>query len=74
MVLMVFITNRPYSIQFNSKTSFKDGALLSLKPIFPGAIQTCKQMQQLFIHIYKTIQIHQTITAAKPNGNEVICL
>jgi len=52
MVLMVFITNRPYSIQFNSKTSFKDGALLSLKPIFPGAIQTCKQMQQLFMNIY----------------------
>ena len=50
------------SIQFNSKTLFKDGDPVSLQLIFPGAITTCKQIQQLFIHIYKTTQVHQTIT------------
>jgi len=50
------------SIQFNSKTLFKDGDPVSLKLIFTGAIQTWKQIQQLFIHIYKTKQVHQTIT------------
>jgi len=50
------------SIQFNSKTLFKDGDPVSLKFIFPGAIQTCKQIQQLFIHLYKTTQGHRTIT------------
>jgi len=49
--------------QFNSKTYFKDGDPVSLHLIFPqGAIQTCKQIQQLFIHIYKTTQVHQTNT------------
>ena len=47
-----YLQNKP--IQFNSKTSFKDGYPVSLKLIFPRAIQTCKQIQQLFIHIYKT--------------------
>jgi len=51
-----------YSIQFNSKTLFKDGDPVNLQLIFPGAIQTCKQIQQLFIHIYKTTQVHLTIT------------
>jgi len=46
-------------IQFNSKTLFKDGEPVSLQLIFPGAIQ----IQQLFIHIYKTTQVHQTNTA-----------
>jgi len=41
------------SSQFNSKTLFKDGDTVSLQLIFPGAIQTFKQIQQLFIHIYK---------------------
>ena len=50
------------SIQFNSKTLFKDGDPVSLKLIFPGATQTWKQIQQLFIYIYKTKQVHQTIT------------
>ena len=49
------------SIQFNSKTIFKDGDPVSLKLIFPGAIKTWKQIQQLFIHIYKTKQVHQTM-------------
>jgi len=35
-------------IQFNSKTLFKDGDPVSLQLIFPGAIQTCKQI----IHTY----------------------
>ena len=35
---------------------------LSLQLICPGAIQTCKQIQQLFIHIYKTTQVHRTNT------------
>ena len=56
------IENSTLIIQFNSKTLFKDGDSVSLKLIFPGAIQTCKQIQQLFIHIYKTTQVHQTIT------------
>jgi len=47
---------------FNSITLFKDGDTVSLKLIFPGATQTCKQIQQLFIHIYKTKQVHQKIT------------
>ena len=50
------------SIQFNSKTLFKDGDPVSLQLIFPGAIQTCKQIQQLFIHVYKTTQVHRTNT------------
>ena len=45
---------------FNSKTLFKDK--VSLKLIFPGAIHTCKHILQLFIHIYKTKQVHQNIT------------
>ena len=49
------------SIQFNSKTIFKDGDPVSLKLIFPGAIKTWKQIQQLFKHIYKTKQVHQTM-------------
>ena len=49
-------------IQFNSKTLFKDGDPVSLKLFFPGAIQTWKQIQELFIHIYKTTQVHRTIT------------
>ena len=32
-----------YSIQFNSKTLFKDGDPVSSQLIFPGAIQTCEQ-------------------------------
>ena len=51
-----------FSIQINSKKIFKDGDPVTLQLIFPGAIQTCKQMQQLFIHIYKTTQLHRTIT------------
>ena len=54
-----------YLIQFNSKTLFKDGDPVSLKFIFPGAIQTCKQIQQLFIHLYKTTQGHRTITGKR---------
>jgi len=50
------------SIQFNSKTLFKDGDPVSLQLIFHGVIQTCKQIQQLFIHTYKTTQVRQTIT------------
>ena len=50
------------SIQFNSNTLFKDGDPVSLQLIFPEAIQTCKQIQQLFIHIYKTTQVHRTNT------------
>ena len=49
-------------IPFNSKTLFKDGDPVSLKLFFPGAIQTWKQIQELFIHIYKTTQVHRTIT------------
>jgi len=49
-------------IQFNSKTLFKYGDLVSLQLIFPGAIQTCEHIQHLFIHIYKTTQVHRTIT------------
>jgi len=49
-------------IQLNSETLFKDGDPVSLKLIFPGVIQTCKQIQQVFIDIYKTTQVHQTIT------------
>jgi len=30
--------------------------------IFPGAVQTCEQIQ-VFIHIYKTTQVHRTNTA-----------
>ena len=51
-----------YLIQFNSKTLFKDGDPVSLQLVFPWAIQTCKQIQQLFIHLYKTTQGHRTIT------------
>ena len=50
------------SIKLNSQTVFKDGDPVSVQLIFPGAIQTCKQIQQLFIHIYKTTQVHQTNT------------
>ena len=49
-------------IQFNSKTLFKDGDPVNLKLIFTGAIQTWKQIQQVFIQIYKTKQVHQKIT------------
>ena len=49
------------SIQFKNFI-FKDGDPVSSQLIFPGAIQTRKQIQQLFIHIYKTTQVHQTIT------------
>ena len=50
------------SFQFNSKRLVKDGDPVILQLIFPGAIQTCKQIQQLFIHIYKTTQVHRTNT------------
>ena len=50
------------SIQFNSKKVFKDGDPVILQLIFPGAIQTCKQIQQFSIHIYKTTQVHRTNT------------
>jgi len=51
------------SIQFHSKSLSKDGGdPVSLKLIFPGVIQTWKQIQQLYIHIYKTKQVHQKIT------------
>ena len=60
--LKVYIVIMPTLIQFNSKTLFKDGDPVSLQPIFPGAIQTWKQIHQLFIHIYKTKHVHQTIT------------
>ena len=59
---MLVIAKSFNSIQFNSKTLFKDGEPGSLKLNFPGAIQTWKQIQQLFIHIYKTKQVHQKIT------------
>jgi len=44
----LLILNRKFwknkiSIQFNSKTLFKDGDPVSLHLIFPGAIQTCEQ-------------------------------
>ena len=44
----LLILNRKFwknkiSIQFNSKTLFKDGDPVSLQLIFPGDIQTCKQ-------------------------------
>jgi len=48
--------------QFNSKTLFKDVDPVGLQLIFPGVIQTCKQIQQVFIHVYKIAQVHQTIT------------
>ena len=51
-----------FKAQFNSKTLFIDGDPVSLQLIFFGAIQTCKQIQQLFIHIYKTTPVHRTIT------------
>ena len=50
------------SIKLNSQTLFKDGDPVTVQPIFPGAIQTCKQIQQFSIHIYKTTQVHQTNT------------
>jgi len=49
----------PYT-QFNSKTLFKDRDPLSSQLLSPGAIQTGKQIQQLFIHIYRTTQVHRT--------------
>jgi len=39
------------SIQFNSKTLFKDGDPVSSQLIFPGAIQTCEQYNK-FSYIY----------------------
>ena len=51
-----------YSIHFNSNTLFKDGDPVSLKPIFPGAIQTCEQYNICFRQIYKTTQVHRTNT------------
>jgi len=48
-----------YSIQFNSKTLFKDGDPVSPQLIFPGAIK----QYNIFSYIYtKTTQVHQTIT------------
>ena len=43
--------NVPECIQFNSKTLLKDGDPVSLKLIFPGAIQTCEQYNN-FSYIY----------------------
>ena len=42
------------SIQFNSiqNTLFKDGDPVSSQLIFPGAIQTCDQTIQHFLHTY----------------------
>jgi len=40
-----------FSVQFNSKTLFKDGDPVSLQLIFPGAIQTCEQYNN-FSYIY----------------------
>ena len=48
-----------HSIQFNSKTLFKDGDPVSLQLIIPGAIRTCKQIQPFFIHIYKKSDTHR---------------
>jgi len=62
------------SIQFNSKPLFKDGDPVSLKLIFPGVIQTCKQIQQLFIYIYKTTQAHQTITGINTTYTFIQCI
>ena len=48
-------TTRPqghFSIQFKKFTTYLPS----------GAIQTCKQLQQLFIHIYKITQVHRTNT------------
>jgi len=45
------------SIQFNSKTLFKDGDPVSSQVIFPGAIQTCDQTKQHFT-TYTFIQKH----------------
>ena len=49
-------------IQFNSKTSFKDGDPVSSQLIFAGAIQTCEQYNN-FSYIYtKTTPVHRTNT------------
>jgi len=50
------------SNQIKSKTLFKDGDPVSLQLIFPGYIPTCEQYKQFFRQIYKTTQVHQTIT------------
>ena len=42
------------SIQFNSKTLFKDGDPVSLQLIFPGAIQTYTTIVQTYIQ-YNTV-------------------
>ena len=41
-----------HTIQFNSKTLFKDGTPVSLKPIFPGAIKTYMKTNTTIIHTY----------------------
>ena len=60
------------TLQFNSKKIFKDGDPVSSQLIFPGAIQTCEQIQQFYIHIYKTTQVHQTNTTLTDSANYMI--
>jgi len=52
-VSSVYVLFMVFSVYINDFNSIK-------KLIFPGAIQTCEQIQQLFIHIYKTTQVHRT--------------
>ena len=53
-VSSVYVLFMVFSVYINDFNSIK-------KLIFPGAIQTCEQIQ-VFIHIYKTTQVHRTNT------------
>ena len=49
------------SIQFNSETLFKDDALVSLQLIFPEAMQTCEQYNNIaYIYTKQHRFIRQT--------------
>ena len=50
------------SIQFNSKTLFKDGYPVSSQIIFPGTIQTREYYNNCTYIYTKTTQVHQTNT------------
>ena len=60
--LRPFLAEEVNRMQFNSKPLYKDGDPVSLQLIFPGAILTCKQIQHVCIHIYKTTHVHRTNT------------
>jgi len=55
------ITQLTHSIQFNSKTLFKDGDTVNLQRIFLGAIQTCAQYSNVsYIYTKQHRLIRQT--------------